>query len=334
MDNVHAKTLRKAKRILCLLPKRLGDALFNTPAFKLLQQQLPEAKIDALCLSTIAQEMLRNNRIFSQVHLATNEEQEREIASNYDIVVALHPADFAQSPITRLGIPAIQCPSRPLGVTPAEHYLQFVQSLVGGEADADISCYDLLPCDEEREKVRRILLEKGVKPGEHTLIGIHLGAHGVAKRSLLKFWRSGVHWKVWPFKKFVAMARELAKENSNIRFILTGTKFEKTLGKKFAAKVKPCINLIGELSILELAALMRELDLYIASDTGPLHVACSAEINVLGLYSDFGVETGTTPYPAKAQHQLIQSTNVHDIPVKKVVRMAAKMLGMEMSTMG
>lgn len=86
---------------------------------------------------------------------------------------------------------------------------------------------------------------------------------------------AGAH-RDWPIENFVALAQQLAAEQTDRYFVLIG-------GQLPEAKVQALrqvlgnrlINLSGKLSLRQSAAIIGELDLYVAVDTGPSHVAAA-----------------------------------------------------------
>lgn len=89
---------------------------------------------------------------------------------------------------------------------------------------------------------------------------------------------AGAH-RDWPIENFVALTQQLASEQHNRYFVLIGGKLpdakvqalQKVLGQRL-------INLSGKLSLRESAAVINELDLYVAVDTGPSHIAAALGI--------------------------------------------------------
>lgn len=86
---------------------------------------------------------------------------------------------------------------------------------------------------------------------------------------------AGAH-RDWPIDNFVALAQQLAAEQTDRCFVLIG-------GQLPEAKVQALrqvlgnrlINLSGKLSLRQSAAIIGELDLYVAVDTGPSHIAAA-----------------------------------------------------------
>jgi ADP-heptose:LPS heptosyltransferase len=93
----------------------------------------------------------------------------------------------------------------------------------------------------------------------HPYIGLHSGAHALARR--------------WPVECFARVADELA-HLFDAQIILTGNTDEQTIVQSMKEQMttRP-INLAGKTSLGGLAALIDTLDLFISNDTGPAHLA-------------------------------------------------------------
>lgn len=86
---------------------------------------------------------------------------------------------------------------------------------------------------------------------------------------------AGAH-RDWPIDNFVALAQQLASERMDRVFVLIGgtlpdakdAALHHVLGDRL-------INLSGKLSLRQSAAVINALDLYVAVDTGPSHIAAA-----------------------------------------------------------
>ena len=86
---------------------------------------------------------------------------------------------------------------------------------------------------------------------------------------------AGAH-RDWPIDNFVALAQQLASEGADRVFVLIGgtlpdakvAALNHVLGDRL-------INLSGKLSLRQSAAVINALDLYVAVDTGPSHIAAA-----------------------------------------------------------
>ena len=113
-------------------------------------------------------------------------------------------------------------------------------------------------------KTAKALLKQLTESADGQLIGLVVESHP-----------AGAH-RDWPIENFVALTQQLQTEQPNRYFVLIG-------GKLPDAKVQALqtvlddrlINLSGKLSLRESAAVINELDLYVAVDTGPSHIAAA-----------------------------------------------------------
>jgi ADP-heptose:LPS heptosyltransferase len=91
------------------------------------------------------------------------------------------------------------------------------------------------------------------------LIGIHAGAHAPARR--------------WPAERFAVVADHLA-QRFGAQIVLTGGPGEEEIAQAVAQRMAaPALCVAGQTSLGGLAALIDRLDLFIANDTGPAHLA-------------------------------------------------------------
>lgn len=128
-----------------------------------------------------------------------------------------------------------------------------------------------LPALEAQSTVAGELLSNLVPCGK-PLIGIHPGASkfGAFKR--------------WPALRFGELARML-RERLDARVLVTWGKAERALAEEVAAASGGAAELAPAASDLgTLVELLRRFDLFIAGDTGPLHIAAVAGVPVVAIF--------------------------------------------------
>ena len=101
----------------------------------------------------------------------------------------------------------------------------------------------------------------------------------------------GARWltKRWPPEHFAAVARR-ARERWGAGLILVGAPEDRPLVAALQVALGPAgtagvLDLCGQTSLPELAALAGEVDLFISNDTGPLHLAVAAGARTVGVYT-------------------------------------------------
>ncbi len=90
----------------------------------------------------------------------------------------------------------------------------------------------------------------------------------------------------WSNDGYVRVIKSLLKENCDILILGGDSELEKKLNLEIAKSFGPEIkNLTGELSLVQWASLLREVNLLIAPDTGAVHLANALSTKVVGLYA-------------------------------------------------
>ncbi len=94
--------------------------------------------------------------------------------------------------------------------------------------------------------------------------------------------------KTWPSEHYSELINRLNKHYPDKYIVLTGGPSSKEV--EFAAKIQqqvssPCLNLVGQTTLTQLAAVLEKVTLVISPDTGPLHLANAVATPVIGLYA-------------------------------------------------
>jgi len=305
-----------------VLPARLGDTIICTPAISFLKRCCPETQIDVICLSDLSASVLDHNPNIHQIYVLPSKREIKHRIDYYDIGINIHDGDNARKYFRWLELDLIgQSPKDP-NKHQAHQALDIIQSLLKREITEEDQRYTLYPQSHHFDKVKGLLLSQGVSLSNDILVGCHIGCHGIAKRGKKfwksLFWKSLTHHKIWPLENFIALEAAARKYNPRMRFVLTGSKTEKSLGKIFKRQSKDVIDLTGKISVLELAALMSYLRTYITSDTGALHVACAANVDLITLFGPTSLKR-TGPYPPRSNHTVIRQPSMAEIRVQNVL---------------
>jgi len=119
---------------------------------------------------------------------------------------------------------------------------------------------------EAKDRMSRLLQENDIR-GKY--IVLHPGSGGSGQN--------------WPVENFGKLAAELGND-PGAPICITGSKTETPLADTIE-KYAHITRFDGQLSIKELAALLKNSALVIANSTGPLHLAVTVGAEVIGLYS-------------------------------------------------
>lgn len=121
------------------------------------------------------------------------------------------------------------------------------------------------PSSNDRSKVSTLLSKENLKP----VIALHPGAKDDFKR--------------WNFENFVDVGNTLQK-SYGAKIYITGSHQERALCQKLADRIQGSINLAGTLSVLEMAAFLKLIDLFITNDTGPMHLSFAVKAKTIALF--------------------------------------------------
>lgn len=300
-------------KILVLASNSTGNNIFCTPAIRLLKKHRPAAHIDVVALNKLCAEVFEGNPSINEVFVIDSHHAFDKLARGYDRVICLNAnakkkLGNVQTPMDTIGNIAVDSHH-------AEQLLQFVSGLLQCEvADEDRPYYI-----HSTPALAGMLLQNAGLASDNLLISVHLGC-GTTKLHGWKFFYSkrADDKKLWPVDEYVKLGKALITINPKVRLIITGTRNESFLAKRFEREVPGTINLVGKTSVADLHSLMRRADLFIAHDCGVFHVAAASDVPIVGLYGPTNhVLTG--PYPARPQHRLIKKTEMAEITVPEVV---------------
>ncbi len=169
-----------------------------------------------------------------------------------------------------------------------------------------------------REVNRRVLEAVGIthvsphmefwpRPADDEAIQALLDEQRVAASDLLVGLHPGSHWSCqqWNPKDWAAVADELVSRYS-ARLVITGTQDERDLASAICShmtsKDAPVIDLTGRTSILQFAALMKRLHLFICVNSGAAQIGLAMGVHTINLY---GYENPVWNGPASGEPMTI-----------------------------
>lgn len=145
-----------------------------------------------------------------------------------------------------------------------ERYLDVARYL--GAQDPSPAC--TLPIGREVASVRKNI-EGLMLPGRPLIV-----MNPVAR------WKT----KLWPERKFAELADRLIQERNAV-VIFSGSFDDRAVIDRILSMLRgKAINWAGDTTLKELAALAKLADLFITTDTGPMHLAAAAGAKVLALF--------------------------------------------------
>jgi ADP-heptose:LPS heptosyltransferase len=139
--------------------------------------------------------------------------------------------------------------------------------------------------------------------------------------------------KVWPADRFVAAARALtaaggALEGARIAVLAGPGETERAMAAPVVAALD-AVDLVGRLSLPEVAAVLRRAALYLGNDSGLMHLAAAAGAPVVGLFGQSDAReygpTGPRAVAVSADGEPFRTT-MTALPVERVVTAAETLL--------
>jgi exopolysaccharide biosynthesis WecB/TagA/CpsF family protein len=115
---------------------------------------------------------------------------------------------------------------------------------------------------------------------------------------------SAIPARQWEPSKFAAVADRLVEE-CDAQIVLLGTKTDHNAAVKAAMKADP-LDLSGQTSLTELAAVLESCDLFIGADSGVMHIASAAGTPVIALSGPINADAWS-PWTPQGQSVVIRS---------------------------
>jgi len=140
--------------------------------------------------------------------------------------------------------------------------------LIGATADG--LNVELFLTVQERDAARAVLAENGWDTGRERLVGIHPGSG-----------KSSPNWRI---ARYAELAN-LLLQREDVRIVLTGHADEREFADVFRKTVRgKVIDLIGQLSLRELMAVISQEQLLVSASTGPMHIAAGLKVPTVSLF--------------------------------------------------
>ena len=114
--------------------------------------------------------------------------------------------------------------------------------------------------EDDRETVRRLLDLNGISPTD-LVVALGVGAAHRRRR--------------WPLARFVEVGRFL-EAKYGARIVVVGGGEDKELGHRIKDAIAGAVNLCGSMSLRQTGAVLGQVRLTIANDSGPMHLAAAA----------------------------------------------------------
>jgi len=298
--------IKEKKRILIFNVNWLGDVLFSTAAIRNIRRNFPNSFI-ACAIPSRCYQILKGNPHLDEIIIFDEKDRHKGLLAKLDFVRFLKSKDFdtafllhrsfSRALICRLAdIPQrighhtkkrgflltkkIKPPRRD-SMHRIDYYLHILEKAGLKIEDRYL---EFFYSDEDERFVDSFLLKNGIKKHDF-LIALNPGGNWLPKR--------------WP-KEFWAHLADKLIADFQAKVIITGSASDRTLGAQINSLMKEkSLIACGILSIKQLGALCKRLDVFVTADTGPLHIANAVGTKqIIALFGPTSPNI-TGPFPAK-----------------------------------
>ena len=129
----------------------------------------------------------------------------------------------------------------------------------------------------------------------------------------------GANWekKIWPAEKYAQITDELRDEFDAL--VLLGNKADNRQAEHIATRVRlPCVNLCGRTTLLQAAAVLARMTLFLGNDSGLGHIAAAIGAPSFTLFGP-GNPARYHPWGPRAAWYAAPDSNIENIPVNIVL---------------
>jgi lipopolysaccharide heptosyltransferase I len=311
-------TGRDFQKILLIKLSAMGDVVHTIPLLNALRQRYPKARLDWLTTPAIA-ELLRPNPAIDNViefsrdgwaepwRLAPFVDAARLVATlratGYDLVLDMQGQlrsavfAFASGAPVRIGFDRPradiwQSSPRQITAQARKHAWQGARegSWLAYTHPIVLPTLDLHPVERYLGVGAMLGLDDAapdfsfpIPPEAATRIDALLDYYGIANASLVAV-APGTNWetKEWRREGFAEVARHFLQKRYAVT--LVGSERERAACEAVATLAPGAINLAGETTLPELAALLRRAALAVTNDSGPMHLAVALDRPVVSIF--------------------------------------------------
>lgn len=131
--------------------------------------------------------------------------------------------------------------------------------------------------------------------------------------------------KIWPAERFASLFEKLPLQDAVPAVFAGPGEAEREMAAPLLAALPNAVDLVGRLSLPEVAACLARCSLFVGNDSGLMHLAAASGTPTLGLF-------GPTPaheYAPAGRHTaavLSTSTRMEDLPVEMALSAAVRLL--------
>ena len=318
--------------ILLVRLRLIGDVVFTTPAIRAIRRHYPDARITYI-VEEDAAAVVRHNPHLDSVIVASSPHARGRLRDDIALIRRLRrerydlAIDFHGGPRSSM-LTWLSGAERRIGYEVAGRSWMYTARVPRPRAlrprHSVVTQWDVLlplgiaPPDPEVDGA-----EMPGEPAASSAVARRLADAGVAAGNpvVVVHVSAGNPFRRWPPESFVELVCRLASADPKRRIILTSGPSDVDAAAAIAtnararlpAAERAAIVECGEFDLAELRALVEQAALYIGGDSGPLHIAGTTGVPVVGLY---GPTLPVRSQPFRAARFFTAAAEVGDLPCR------------------
>ena len=289
--------------ILLVRLRLIGDVVFTTPAIRAIRRHYPDAHLTYI-VEEEAAAVVQHNPHLDRVLIARSPRARGRLVSDLALIARLRrdrydiAIDFHGGPRSSLLTWLSGAPTR-IGYEVKGRSWMYTTSVPRPRAlrprHSVVSQWDvLLPLGIAPPHPDTDATEMPDSPAAAQAVADRLAAAGIEPDNpiVVIHVTAGNPFRRWPAASFVELVRRLAAADANRRIILTAGPADAAAAERIARDARSllpsdqraAIAECGDFDLSELRSLIGRAALYIGGDSGPLHIAGTTGVPVVGLY--------------------------------------------------
>ncbi|MDO8662439.1 MAG: glycosyltransferase family 9 protein [Candidatus Omnitrophota bacterium] len=290
------------KNILVIRNDRFGEFLLNIPALRALKETYPDSRL-TLAVDPSVKDLAECVECCDEVVLWDKQFKKTLRKRRFDACLVLNPAKEAHWAAFFAGIPVRVGYDRKWGIL-LTHKMQDNKYLgLRHEVEYNLELVGLIGAETSDRSISLAKLPAGVNLEYAGAVAIHPYTSDLVKQ--------------WPVEKFQVLAKRLAEE-SGVKVLIVGK--DKERAGEFDDLGNGIINLINTTTLVELAQILKQSQLLISCDSGPMHLSAVVGTPVVALFrNDLPGKTARRWGPWGDGHMVIEKNSLLDITVNEIL---------------
>lgn len=287
------------ENILIIQTAFIGDVILTTPLIRETKRTFPKSHIDVLVIPQTKELLFFNPHLRSLLVFDKRGDKRRAFFNilddirehRYDLCLLPHKSMTSALLAYLGGIPIRIGFRRGSGSALLNRKIDFDKNKRQLERYLDL----LIPFSTQKRKAQtELFYDDRIRERAQLLLESLQKCGRVCAVAPGSVWNT----KRWPAEYFVRLLRMF--ELDDIGFLLLGSRSEYALCESIAGKVgkERIINLAGQTSLLEAAAVIQKCDLLLCNDSGTMHMANAVQTDVFAFFGPTVESFGFTPYRA------------------------------------